>query len=531
MDGGRLAGGQQVAHQLELLGNRETGFELKGRRIMKRREFLRKSAMGAGGLGAIGLGAMSLPGCGTTADPAQEASGKTDTGVAAQDECACRTYATVEEAMQAPPETLAYVPAIYAGTDIKKPDYLATVDVDPDSSDFGKIIHRMPMPNVGDELHHFGWNACSSCHGDDSRHRRFIVLPGISSSRIHIVDTEDPRQPKIHKIIEPEELFNKAGLSAPHTVHCLADGNVMISCLGDSNGDAPGGFLMMNQDFEITGRWEKDLTGMNYNYDFWYQPRHNVMVSSEWAAPNTVSQGFNPADAATKYGHHLHFWDWQERTIKQSIDLGDTGRIPLEVRFHHNPDSVHGFVGAALSSTMWHWHQAADKTWAAEKVIEVEGIEMQGWDFPVPGLITDLVLSMDDRYLYFSNWLHGDLRQYDVSDPTNPKLTGQLWLGGLVGHEASTDRQLTGGPQMLQLSLDGKRLYVTNSLYSPWDNQFYPDIKSKGSYMMQIDCDTDNGGMQVNEKFFVDFGSEPGGPARAHEMRFPGGDCTSDIWV
>jgi methanethiol oxidase len=42
----------------------------------------------------------------------------------------------------------------------------------------------------------------------------------------------------------------------------------------------------------------------------------------------------------------------------------------------------------------------------------------------VPGLITDLLVSMDDRFLYFSNWLHGDLRQYDVSDPANPKLTG-----------------------------------------------------------------------------------------------------------
>ena len=51
--------------------------------------------------------------------------------------------------------------------------------------------------------------------------------------------------------------------------------------------------------------------------------------------------------------------------------------------------------------------------------------------------LTDLVLSMDDRFLYFSNWLHGDLRQYDVSDPAHPKLTGQLWLGGLLGKDGA----------------------------------------------------------------------------------------------
>nr|CAN62737.1 hypothetical protein VITISV_043460 [Vitis vinifera] len=87
------------------------------------------------------------------------------------------------------------------------------------------------------------------------------------------------------------------------------------------------------------------------------------------------------------------------------------------------------------------------------------------------------------------------------------------------------------GPQMIQLSLDGKRLYVTNSLFSTWDHQFYPDLPREGSHMLQIDVDTEKGGLVINPNFFVDFGSEPDGPSLAHEMRYPGGDCTSDIWV
>ncbi|MCL6439315.1 MAG: selenium-binding family protein, partial [Rubrobacteraceae bacterium] len=140
--------------------------------------------------------------------------------------------------------------------------------------------------------------------------------------------------------------------------------------------------------------------------------------------------------------------------------------------------------------------------------------------------------SMDDRYLYFSNWLHGDLRQYDISDPSHPRLTGQVWLGGLLGKgQEVAGRKLEGGPQMLQLSLDGRRLYVTNSLYSSWDNQFYPKLAETGSYLLKVNCDPENGGMEVDEDFYVDFGAEPAGPARAHEMRYPGGDCTSDIWL
>jgi selenium-binding protein 1 len=446
--------------------------------------------------------------------------------------CCGPGYASPEAAMQAEPEKVLYAIALYTGTGIEEPDYLATVDVDPNSPTYSQIIHRLPMPYIGDELHHFGWNACSSCHGDSNKSRRFSVIPGQRSSRIYIVDTADQNAPKIHKVIEPEEIIEKTNLTAPHTVHCLADGNIMISMLGDSQGNAPGGFLLLDDNFEVTGRWEQKAEAMRFNYDFWYQPRHNIMVSSEWGAPKTYYPGFDLKDVeAGNYGSQLHFWDWSKHEIIESFDLGQEGLIPLEVRFQHDPNSTHGFVGAALSSNIWHWHKP-NGHWQIEKVIDVPSVEVEGWPIPVPSLITDILISMDDRYVYFSNWLHGDIRQYDISDPSQPRLTGQIWCGGLLGKGGTVQgHKLAGGPQMLQLSLDGRRLYVTNSLFSTWDNQFYPDLSKTGSYLLQIDCDTKDGGMKINENFYVDFGQEPAGPARAHEMRYPGGDCTSDIWI
>lgn len=457
----------------------------------------------------------------------------TDIGYKNMDKTCCGPgYASPEAAMKAETEKVLYTIALYTGTGIEEPDYLATVDSDRNSPTYSQVIHRLPMPYIGDELHHFGWNACSSCHGDATKSRRFMVIPGQRSSRIYIVDTADAKAPKIHKVIEAEEIKAKTNLSAPHTVHCLADSQIMISMLGDSEGNAPGGFLLLDKNFEIKGRWENKADKMSFNYDFWYQPRHNVMVSSEWGAPKTYFPGFDLKDVTDgNYGHQLHFWDWLKHDIIQTVDLGEEGLIPLEVRFHHDPDSTHGFVGAALSSNIWHWHKNNDD-WQVEKVIDVPSVELAGWEIPVPSLITDILISMDDRFLYFSNWLHGDIRQYDISDASNPQLVGQIWCGGLLGKTPELQgRKLAGGPQMLQLSLDGQRLYVTNSLFSSWDNQFYPDLSQTGSYMLQIDCDTEKGGLKINEKFYVDFGSEPNGPSRAHEMRYPGGDCTSDIWL
>ena len=447
------------------------------------------------------------------------------------DECCGPGYASPAEAMKAPREKLLYTVALYVGTGVEKPDYLATVDVDPESPTYSSVVARTEMPQIGDELHHSGWNACSSCHDDSSMSRKYLLLPGVRTSNINVADASDATAPKLHKVVSGDDIKAKTGLSGPHTVLCLKS-DFIISMLGDADGNAPGGFLHLDKDFNIVGRWEHDITGMNYNYDFWYQPRHNMMVSSEWGAPNTFMPGFDLEDVGKgKYGQSIHFWDFDAKKIVKSIDMGAEGMIPLEVRGMHDPASNEGFFAATLSSNVFRWWKDGDD-FQIEKVIDIPTIDVEGFPVPMPSLITDILISMDDKYLYFANWLHGDLRQYDITDKANPKMTGQVWIGGLLGKAPEVNGvTVQGAPQMIQLSLDGKRLYVTTSLFSSWDNQFYPDMKDKGAQMYIVDCDTENGGMTINPDFVVDFGTEPNGPSRCHEMRYPGGDVTSDIWM
>ena len=69
----------------------------------------------------------------------------------------------------------------------------------------------------------------------------------------------------------------------------------------------------------------------------------------------------------------------------------------------------------------------------AEVAISMKPLKVQNWILPeMLGLITDFLISVDDRFLYFMNWLHGDVRRYNIEDPKNPILTGQVWVGGLV---------------------------------------------------------------------------------------------------
>ena len=128
----------------------------------------------------------------------------------------------------------------------------------------------------------------------------------------------------------------------------------------------------------------------------------------------------------------------------------------------------------------------------------------------------------DDKYLYVACWGLGEMHQYDVTDPMNPVLAGKVELGGIAkGEKHPNGKDFAYGPQMVEVSRDGKRVYWTNSLYSTWDDQFYPDNEGGQMVMAHVG---ENGGLTLDPDFYIDF---PKG-LRAHQIRLEGGDCSTD---
>jgi selenium-binding protein 1 len=215
--------------------------------------------------------------------------------------------------------------------------------------------------------------------------------------------------------------------------------------------------------------------------------------------------------------------------------------MALELRPAHDPRKAYGFASVVvslkdLSASVWLWYRQAGKNgsseqWAIKKVIEIPAEPADPAQLPpilqgfraVPPFVTDINLSVDDRYLYVSCWGTGEFIQFDVTDPFHPKKISSVRLGGIVdraAHPSKPGQRLNGGPQMVELSRDGKRVYFSSALYTPWDDQFYPDGVSGWVAKANV-----NGKMELDSKFFVKVDG-----MRTHQLRLEGGDASSDSY-
>ena len=264
------------------------------------------------------------------------------------------------------------------------------------------------MPNVGDELHHFGWNACSAALCPYATHphleRRYLVVPTLRTSRIYILDTKpDPYKPQLVKTVEADVIAERTGYSRLHTVHCGPDA-IYLNGIGAADGGVPGGILRIDHNtFEPLGRWEIDRGPRSLAYDFWWHMGLDIAITSEWCTPELFENGPSLENiVAGNYGHKLHFWDLRRRRHQQELDLGSEHQMVLELRPSHDPTKTYGFVGVVvnntdLSSSVWTWY-LKDGKWDATKVIEIPAEAADPALLPealkglgaVPPLVTDI---------------------------------------------------------------------------------------------------------------------------------------------
>ena len=319
------------------------------------------------------------------------------------------------------------------------PDFIAVIGADPRRADYGRIVNRVDMPNVGDELHHYGY----------SHDQKRLLVPGLFSNRIHVFGVKgDGRRLELKAV--NDKLAAKSGYAVPHGVMPMADGRAMVTMIGAASGDTrPGGIVEIDDRtgafLDHYGPGPKRGPGQadpRYMYDFEALPESNRGISTTFGPPALCAAGIDP----TCLGGEVAVWDLARRKVVQTASLGEHSGA-LMVHYLPPPGGRRAFINAPGTSAVWLADD--DDGNGAYDFQQVLGPE-DGLKLP-----PDLLLSHDGRSMYVSNWFGNTVQQFDIADPFHPVLKGTV----SVPH-----------PNMLRMSRDNRRLYVTNSLLTPWDN-------------------------------------------------------------
>jgi selenium-binding protein 1 len=358
-------------------------------------------------------------------------------------------------------------------------DKLVTVDVNPKSKRYGKVIHRVST-GARVEAHHMGFT-------DD---RRRIWAGGLADNRIWVFDiATDPAQPKLVQTIA--DLGEKSGWLGPHTYYAMP-GRMLVQALSNTKdkGGVTGMALYSNQGkFLASHAMPTANGGDGYGYDLAVNPKKNVLLTSSFSGyanyMRPIGELMKDGEAMKKFGNTMVLWDLKAMKPTQVLSVPGA---PLEIRWSLNPQDSWAITATALTSKLWLVKQDAGGKWAAKEVATI-GDPSQ---IPLP---VDISISRDGKGLWVNTFMDGKTRYFDLSNPEAPKQT----------YEKVTGKQVN----MLSQSWDGKRLYITSSLLANWDKGGADNEQFLRGFAWD--------GKELAQKFEVDFTKEQLG--RAHHMK------------
>ncbi|MDB5960127.1 MAG: selenium-binding protein [Massilia sp.] len=358
-------------------------------------------------------------------------------------------------------------------------DKLVTLDVNPASSRYGKVIAQQSVGRRG-EAHHVGFT-------DD---RRFLWAGGLEDSRIYVFDVQsDPARPKLVRTIG--DFASRAGLVGPHTFYALP-GRMLIGALSNSK-DKGGhtGMALYSNDGKFLRTIAMPTTngGDGYGYDIAINPARNAMLTSSFTGYNNymrdLGELMKDGDAMKRFGGTMVMWNLKSMRPAQIFEVPGA---PLEIRWSLHEGDDWAITASALTSTLWLVKKNPSGQWQAKSV----GAIGDPAKIPLP---VDISISADGKALWVNTFMDGMTRRFDLSDPEAPKQTYAKHTGSQVN--------------MVSQSWDGSRVYVSSSLLAKWDKKGADDEQ----FVKRFAWD----GKELTETWKVDFYKEKLG--RAHHMK------------
>ncbi|MGZ5200425.1 MAG: methanethiol oxidase [Telluria sp.] len=320
-------------------------------------------------------------------------------------------------------------------------DKLVTVDVNPRSKSFGKVVAQVSVGGRG-EAHHAGFT-------DD---RRYLWAGGLDDSKIYVFDLHtDPARPKLVRTIS--DFAARSGYVGPHTFYALP-GRMLIGALSNTR-DKGGvtGLALYNNKGDFIARYPLPVTqgGDGYGYDIAINPAKNAMLTSSFTGQQNymteLTTLIGDKQAMGHFGNTMVLWNLKSMKPEKVMQVPGA---PLEIRWSQHEGDDWAITATALTSKLWLVKKDPKGDWQAREV----GTIGDPARTPLP---VDLSLSADGKGLWVNTFMDGTTHHFDLSNPEAPKQDYVKHTGSQVN--------------MISQSWDGKRVYISTSLLSKWDKK------------------------------------------------------------
>ena len=363
-------------------------------------------------------------------------------------------------------------------------DKLVTIDADPKSAHYGKVIDTLSVGGQG-EAHHMGFT-------DD---RKYLWAGNLDDSKIFVFDVgTNPAHPKLVRTIG--DLSRKTSYVGPHTFYALP-GRMLIGALSNTkDGTGVTGMALYNNQGVLIRKYDMPLTeiggvkGDGYGYDVAVNPAKNVLLTSSFTGRNNYMRDLGAVvsdpEAMRHFGNTMVVWNLKSMQPTQVLNVPGA---PLEIRWGLAAGQNWAVTATALTSKIWLIKQNAAGSWEAKDVASIGDPSKT----PLP---VDISITADGKGLWVNTFMDGTTHYFDLSNPEAPRETYQKHTGSQVN--------------MVSQSWDGRRVYITSSLLSHWDKAGKDNEQVLRAYNWD--------GRALTQAFEVDFTKEKLG--RPHHMKF-----------
>jgi selenium-binding protein 1 len=369
---------------------------------------------------------------------------------------------------------------VWAGDQARKSsDFLAVVNFDKNSADYGKIISTVPLPNpgnTGNEPHHVGL----------SRDGKILACGGLLSvlkgqKEVFFFDVSDPANPKFLSDADPPQS------AITDEFYSLDNGGFLVTMMGGAQGHHPGRVAEFDQNLNLMAEYPVTPPSDGFNpHGISVRLEANLMVTSDFICPSTT---LHAVEGDMSLRGSIRVWDFQKREITKTIPIGNAGTI--DVRLIPGDPLLRGYTAGMMDDQLYLFDTQAG---TVQSVFDFSTIAKGGW----PQLMR---MTKDGKRLFISLNLAGKVVMFDTSDPEKPQVLRVLDLGA------------DSGPHYIALSGDENRLVITDYFLNEDD---FGKVHSEGDHKVHVASVTEND-LVLDPKFNLDFDEvSPNGPARPH---------------